>query len=449
MAHENRRDLIARHEKLVEEAQQLHKQRTAAGTWTSEDQRTFDELMRQAAEARHRVDELDEQHKKTVASGAYVELKQLDPWAQREERKMEQSEAQFPEVKEDREQEHDWLDHGAPALLRWREGGKGAREGAPKVGVWQALRARVTGPRSAAEERALSEAVSASGGILVGRLWSAEVVDALRQVSILPRLGARFISAGDDSKISFATVTQDPSFSYLAELSTGPTVDPQFGSKTLTWHTHRCLIKVSRELMSDASNLEDTLRRSISGAFATALDNAVFAGVGSTGNAPKGLLNYSSTEIDRIAFGTTAAGGARITDFSKFVDGYVRLAENNASVDRVGVAMSPRSYGQFVQVSSTGDGHLLGMPAPVGRFNVQVSNALPNTIAYGASTGDCSSIIMADWRDLAVGVRLEPEVQLLTERYAETYALGLLCSARYDHVPLRNASFVTLEGAST
>jgi HK97 family phage major capsid protein len=93
----------------------------------------------------------------------------------------------------------------------------------------------------------------------------------------------------------------------------------------------------------------------------------------------------------------------------------------------------------------SGDQTPLVRPAAIQNMQFLPTTAVPTT---GGSPQD-GSLFVADWGDLLFGVRKDITVQVLREAFlGSNLQLAILVYARCDFMPVREASFVTLEGVS-
>jgi HK97 family phage major capsid protein len=288
----------------------------------------------------------------------------------------------------------------------------------------------------AEERKAMGISVDPSGGYTVGGIVADTWIDALRAEMVLSRAGALMLpmQAGE---VSIARVTGDPACSWHAENADITAVEPTFGKLTLQAKTVVCLVKFSLELGQDAANIEQQLQRVISSAMAGAIDSAGLNGVSTnSAAAPGGIFNLA----DRNS--VTSIGAPTSWDF--VVDGMYELMLDNVPAENIGAFIAHPAVWKKMRKLKTGiasDNTPLMAPEEVAK--------LPKlwTTAAALTGGTTASGIIADWRDLIMGMRQQITVRVLSETFmGSNLQLAVLAYARVDFGAARAASFCTLEG---
>ncbi|MCH9776450.1 MAG: phage major capsid protein [Planctomycetes bacterium] len=123
----------------------------------------------------------------------------------------------------------------------------------------------------------LSTTDNAGGGFLVPNPLERQIIDRVRNASVLARAGARFIDlpAGDTR---IATVESGASFSSVGEGEQIPTGGITFGSKLLNLHKRAVLIPMSVELLEDGFNAAQVVQDAVVKDAAEDLDNFIISG---------------------------------------------------------------------------------------------------------------------------------------------------------------------------
>ena len=310
----------------------------------------------------------------------------------------------------------------------------------PSVG--RLLRGIVLGGRAAdaaelADERkSLSINSDPSGGYTVAGALSSEWIDTLRSSMVLSKAGARTIPM-DSTSLSLARVVNDPTISWHGENADIPSSDPTFGAIELTARTCVCLVKLSLELSQDSANIEQILQSTINNAMAGAIDRAGLVGVTvNAGAAPAGVMNLANRNK------VTAIGAPTSWDY--LVDGMYELALDNTPMENIGAFIAHPAVWKKMRKLKTGitnDNTPLTMPAEIA--------ALPKlwTTAAPLTDGTTASGIIANWRDLIMGVRKDITVRVLSESFmGSNLQIAVLAYARVDFAATRQESFCTLEG---
>lgn len=320
------------------------------------------------------------------------------------------------------------------ALLEEKEG--------PMPTMGRVLRGIVMGGRApdaaelSEERKSLSIDSDPSGGYTVAGALSNEWIDALRAQMVLSKAGARTLPM-DTASLSLARVTGDPAITWHGENADISATEPTFGLITLQAKTCVCLIKLSLELSQDSANIEQILQSTINNAMAQAIDSAGLVGVTTdAARAPAGVMNL--TNRNKVL----TIGAPTSWDF--LVDGMYELALDNVPMENIGAFIAHPAVWKKMRKLKTGitnDNTPLTMPAEIA--------ALPKlwTTAAPLTGGTTASGIIADWRDLIMGIRKDITVRVLSETFmGSNLQIAVLAYARVDFAATRQQSFCTLEG---
>lgn len=292
------------------------------------------------------------------------------------------------------------------------------------------LRGLLTGRWDGAEpERASMTIVpGASGGFLVPENLSAEVLDNARSMTRVIEAGARTVPL-EEGTTHVAKIIGDPAANWRDEGQPIPEDATALGRVTFTPHTLAALVKTSRELFEDAVNLEEVVRLAVAGSIAVELDRVALRGSGIDAE-PAGILNTPGVTILPLASSPTyddlvAAAGV-VVDAN-----YTPTAQIMAPRTDRDLAVLKDSTGQYLRPPPTLDG--------VGRLPTTV---VPTDLGVGA---DESEIYSGAWPQLFIGVRVGLQIQLLTERYADSGEFAFLVWFRGDVQVARPEAFVVHE----
>lgn len=301
-------------------------------------------------------------------------------------------------------------------------------------------------PKTEAERRALSSTGGAGNNIPAP--IRAMIFDRLKNQTYLGRAGAIFLPM-DSATTVLTRVDTAASFNWHAEGSTHSGTDPTFAAVTLNAKTYRGVIKANRELVQDAADFPAVLEREIVGGMREKVEEISLRGTGS-GSQPTGLLN--STAINNVNFGGTTAGAAPSSTgaggWLDILQARQRLLDDNTP-DRFSMVWAPRTERQFGSLRTSSDKDWLGRPPLLQNVRTFTTAAMPTTLAPSTGLTGVSSIVMGDYSDLVVGVRLEPQVEVLRERYSGAYQFGYLAAMRMDVQPIRPSSFERIDRIST
>lgn len=306
------------------------------------------------------------------------------------------------------------------------------------------LRARAVGPSDAWERRALSS--TAGGGNLIPDPIRATVLDDLKAQSFLGRAGASFVDM-DSASLTISRVASAASHSWTPEGSTAGSTAMSFDAISLDAKTLRGVHSANRELVDDAPDFPGVLERELRGSLNAELERTALVGSSANGE-PVGLLN--STDVTSLNFGGTTSGAAVSSSgaaWGEILRAREQLLTSNVSDDGHSYVWSPRVERQFASLTDANNQPLQAPQALQGVSRYVTSNA-PSTLAPGSLTGQ-SALYYGRYRDLVVGMRLDPRVELLEERFATNFRFGWLSFLRADIAVQRPESFVTLERIST
>lgn len=268
---------------------------------------------------------------------------------------------------------------------------------AAATGRWSALAPEI--------RAAMQEGVNTGGGFLVPDQLSRQVIDLARNASVTVAAGAITVPMESDHMI-LAKVVADPTAVWIGENVAIGDSDISFGAVTLTARKLAVLVKASNEVVSDAQNLGDLLVRSISAAVALEFDRAAMYGVAPAIN---GFRDHA--DLNQVSMGTN---GAAADDYSEPVDALQKLWAANVAVDAPLVAvMAPRTAAAFAKLEDS-TGQPLRAPAVWELVRKLVSNQVPVNLTQGSSNV-ASDILVGDWSNLLIGVRMETRVEVSRE----------------------------------
>lgn len=156
----------------------------------------------------------------------------------------------------------------------------------------------------------LSELTESLGGALVPMVQSADLIDALRAMVVMERLGVRNIPMPRSGRLSLPRVTGDSGYAWIGEsenINTAISGQMAFGNILLIAKKLGLFQPISNEVLSDSSPaMEGVVRTNFAQVAARAEQLAFFEGSGAN-NEPLGLINISG--IQTLSATTTGANG--------------------------------------------------------------------------------------------------------------------------------------------
>lgn len=248
-----------------------------------------------------------------------------------------------------------------------------------------------------AERRSLFAGDDIMGGYLVPEDISSQVIDMARNLAACIRVGARTVPM-DSGTLHLARIDEDPKAYWRGENKSITPSDMSFGKFTLTAKTLACLVKCSVEVVEDAANLDELVRRSMSEALALELDRAALFGEG-TPVEPRGL--YHTEGVHEIIMGAPGEDGATLTSVDPYFNARLPILTSNGMPS--GVVYSPREEVWLEQLKD-GDGRYLLPPESWTRMKKVSTNQIPTNMVQG-QRDDASCSFTGDFSQMLIGMR--------------------------------------------
>lgn len=281
-----------------------------------------------------------------------------------------------------------------------------------------------------AAKAAMNEGTASQGGYLVPTLYNNEVVQTVKEGSILRLAGARAIAISGTTSFRTPTLSNTAKAVLTAEAGAFDEVEPTLGEVAHVPYKYTRLVKASDELLADSriDAFGQIIAPDAANAFVLAENDAFTVGTGSS--QPQGAVVGASA-------GVTAAGATAITT-DELMDLYYALSYvyrptakwmmNDATLKYLRkLKDSTNQY--LIQPGLNGD----PLPSLMGR--PVVTNNSMDTIATGKKTilfGDFSYFWIADFAQI--------EFRRLDELYAANGQVGFRWFKRFDsHVMLSAA----------
>ena len=301
----------------------------------------------------------------------------------------------------------------------------------------RAVRGAITGEWAGAdiERRAMSEGVSANGGLAVPTIVSAQIIDRARNASRVLELGATVVPMTSNVQ-RVPRLNTDPTASWRNELAVIADSTPTLGSVDLTARSLGCLVRFSTELLEDVPGLGEFLMSVIAEAMAVEVDRAALLGSGAAPE-PRGLRNTAGINV--VSMGIN---GATPTSYANVLSavGAVRAV----NFEPTGILASARTATTFDGLVDTTQ-QPLQVPAAVAAIPKAWTNQIPNNLTAGTST-DCSELYTGAWDQLVIGLRSGLTLRMLDQRYADSGEVAMVATLRADVAVVRPAAFAILAG---
>lgn len=235
------------------------------------------------------------------------------------------------------------------------------------------------------------------GGFLVPTEALPDFIDFLRAKQIVKTLGATSLTGLRGSPVQIPKQKGAATALFLGEGAAITSSDLQFGQVEMRPHEAAALVVLSSRLLSLSNpGAEQIINNDIAIQLALLIDKAALRG-GAAQNEPIGILNTTDVNI-------SAAFGAVTID--KLYDLMLRIEEDNADQDRMGWAMSPRTWNSIRKLKD-GESRFFFNPQPHEKtrgtllgFPVMTTTQIPNNLGAGS---DESELYFGVWSELVQG----------------------------------------------
>ncbi|WP_438353701.1 phage major capsid protein [Microbacterium sp. CJ88] len=282
---------------------------------------------------------------------------------------------------------------------------------------------------------------------IVPTLWAGEFIDRVRNKAQVIQAGASVIPMAAKT-INIGRLTGDPTVAFRAEAGTITSSDPTFDNVTLTAKSLDGFVKVSREWMQDSENGDDIVVNALADALAlqidlTALYGGVTSGAGSinlpTPPNPRGVLATLQAVLTGNVLGGATNGTALTSSkvYDEIIDTIFKVRAANE--DPNAILWSSKLAQQFAKAYDT-TGQPIRMPQAVEELQRYVTNQIPS-YTQGTMANVATDAFVGDWDKLLIGERLQLEIEINTQLYAETGQVGIFIHWRGDFAVARPAAF--------
>ena len=193
----------------------------------------------------------------------------------------------------------------------------------------------------------------------------------------------------------------------------------------------KSIIRTSNELIRQSTvGVSQTLQARLVKDVANKLDNELLTGTGAT-DGITGLLNQPGLATAPISF----------TDTDPYLDALAAMAAKEVTPNRF--ILNGTDFFELRKIKDADGRYIVnGGPAegaPYKLFEIPVT--ITNKLARGKG-------ILANMNDVAVVRDIDPQVTILTERYAEYDQVGIRVTTRYDLGLLRTDSVLLLDAGT-
>jgi HK97 family phage major capsid protein len=190
----------------------------------------------------------------------------------------------------------------------------------------------------------------------------------------------------------------------------------------------KAIIRTSNELIRQSTvGVSQTLQARLVKDVATKLDNELLAGTGAN-DGITGLLNQPGLETAPIS----------LTDTDPYLDALAAMAAKEITPTRF--ILNGSDFFELRKIKDNNGRYVMsGGPAEGTAYKLfEIPVTITNKLAPGQG-------ILANMADVAVVRDIDPQVTILTERYAEYDQVGIRVTTRYDLGLLRKDSVLLLD----
>jgi HK97 family phage major capsid protein len=323
-------------------------------------------------------------------------------------------------------------------LTDWlhRRGDFDPYEGELRLG--KILKGMVTGEWHGAEDekRAMSEGTATAGGHMVPTPLAARIIDKARSQARVIQAGASTVPMTAQT-LKIARQTGDPTVSWHTENAAISDSGLTFDAVTFTAQTLPCLTVLSRELIEDATGVDDAIENAIAKAIGLEFDRVALYGTG-TPPQPRGVVSTSGVTLTNHG----GANGGSISNHDFLLDAFQVLRGGNFEPN--GVVSSPRTETSIAKLKDTTN-QPLAAPDAVRAVARYATTQVPVNLTLGTSS-DTSDAFVGQWDELMLGVRTNLEIEFLRERYADNGQVAFLAWFRGDVQLAHPAAFNVVRG---
>jgi hypothetical protein len=266
----------------------------------------------------------------------------------------------------------------------------------------------------------------------------------LRGAMLGERLGVRYINGLQGN---VAIVTGGADAAWVAEEAAASKAKPAYTKAVLSPKRLQVLQGITYDLLHQSTKDVDRLiMEDMVKAHAAALDAAIFAGSGSSGQ-PTGVLNTSG--INSIYAGASSSAGAAAT-YAKFVQMETEVGIDNGLLDNLAYVSNAKVQGSLKTIPQIeGYPFYLMNDGKVNGYPFYMTNAIPSNATVGSSEGVCSSALFGPWSEVLVGGW--GGLQFIVDPYtAKANGVLEISAMAYHDVLVRHpAAFCKLIGITT
>jgi len=270
------------------------------------------------------------------------------------------------------------------------------------------------------EVRDLAATSHAKGGAHVSDSQPIGIIGALSEESLIARLNPIATEQGEGNAVA-PIVASGAVAAWLAENDAAPLVDLETEAVKLTPKRVGCAVRASKQLLFQAPDGVEAIKRDLRRALAEAIDGAILGGSGSEGT-PLGLLYHPAVPV-AVTFG----GAAQLPDIEEFSQ-----AVRNAKVSGpLTWCVSPATASKWRMISTFSSGD--GTPS---LWSAAKEIGVPHETTFAAE----HRVLLGDFRQLWVHTF---HVEIVVDGYTRSLhnQVEIVANAYLDFAPLHGSAF--------
>lgn len=301
--------------------------------------------------------------------------------------------------------------------------------------------------RPSIETRALGEDTTSgpgSGSAIVPQQWSTSFIDIIRPNLALTNCGISTLPMQTE-QYTYPQYLNDVAPAWVAEgQQNNLDANPQFSGLILRAQgAYMDITLIAREVAEDtnqAGGLVRLLQGTIGQKYARLIDQVgIFGTQGNSGN--PGIYNESGLVTQSM--GTNGAAPVDTTKPSQMAES-VRTANAEPSA----FLTNPSVYGTFCRLNASTYAKYWDWPRDVANVPWVLTTTMPTNETQGTSSA-CSSILAGPWNRGILGMRVDLQMDVLKERYADLGCIGIVSYMRFSFRLSHPETFVRLQGVLT
>ena len=288
----------------------------------------------------------------------------------------------------------------------------GRRSGRKSRGFFMPLALSMRADRKASEQRVFDTTAGAS--LIPTILATGRLIDALRAVPVISKLGAQVIS-DVVGELDIPRMTSNHTYSWAGESAVGSESTPSDDVVSLRAKTLNVWYRVTRRMRNQTSvDIENKLRMNATMMMALGIDGTAIGGSGS-GNVPLGLLN--NTSIPTVALGTNGAAPT----WASMVALESNINDANAQAQNMAYLTSQVGRGKLKTVTRVNNAQvgdfLWRDDNTINGYQAVSTTLMPKTLSKGSTSGTLTGMLYGNFASLIIA--LWGNVDVIVDPYTQ------------------------------